>query len=115
MNTLKVQVEETIFQELIFNNHVSARVPPGAHFTFAVLFFCTLTATIQCFCETVPQTCLKWNILRSERLVPPSALYMPADILLAHAPLLNIFRDGAVVVFLKTAFELCCSHAGNLC
>ena len=46
-----------------------------------LLFFCTLTATIQCFCETVPQTCLKWNILRSERLVPPSALYMPADTL----------------------------------
>lgn len=38
MNTLKVQVEETIFQELIFQYHVSARVPSGAHFTFAVPF-----------------------------------------------------------------------------
>ena len=60
----------------------SARVPPGAHFTFAVRFFCTLMATIPCFFGIILQIGLKWNSLLFGQLARLSALYMPADILL---------------------------------
>lgn len=60
----------------------SARVPSGAHFTFAVRFFCTPVATIQCFYGIILQIGLKWNSLLFWQLARLSALYMPADILL---------------------------------
>ena len=33
---------------------------------------------------------------------------------MAHAALLNVLGDGAVVDLLETALEFCCPHAGNL-
>lgn len=63
-------------------NQTSARVSSGAHFTFAVRFFCTPVATIQCFYGIILQIGLKWNSLLFWQLARLSALYMPADILL---------------------------------
>ena len=63
-------------------NQTSARVSSGAHFTFAVRFFCTLMATIPCFFGIILQIGLKWNSLLFGQLARLSALYMPADILL---------------------------------
>ena len=63
-------------------NQTSARVSSGAHFTFAVRFFCTPVATIQCFYGIILQIGLKWNSLLFGQLARLSALYMPADILL---------------------------------
>ena len=63
-------------------NFTSARVSSGTHFIFAVRFFCTPVATIQCFYGIILQIGLKWNSLLFGQLARLSALYMPADILL---------------------------------
>ena len=33
---------------------------------------------------------------------------------MAHAALLDVLGDGAVIDFFETALEFCCPHAGNL-
>ena len=58
-------------------NQTSARVSSGTHFTFAVRFFCTPVATIQCFYGIILQIGLKWNSLLFWQLARLSALYMP--------------------------------------